>query len=624
MGSHLHIRSRSRRYVLPFIGRPAYVVAVLLMLLIPASIGPGLPPLAEAQAPKQVIKIAFFQPRTAPALNFYGTWAIQGFHLGLEYATGDRKPENLGLLMDLKEASYSLPDGRKIVVRVFDTKGSPDVAVARAREAIEQWGADILAGESFSSVAVSLASIAKQYGKLYFVVPAAAASITQDPVFNKYVFRVARNVEQDALAMTYYMVEVQGYKKFAFLAADYEFGWSFMESIQAALSRYTGVRIVALEWAPLTTTDFKPYLLRINASRPDVIGLIWAGDFSLIVRDMASLNMLGRIPLASIMIDLYTTNYINFCIPGMQGSLENLTAVTYDAYRASPSPLYQVLGRMMKEENIYPYDFLRGNACKALDKLSYARVPDLWHPPAFATAQFIVEAIKAVPDLNVDRMIAFLEGLTLETPMGTTTIRPEDHQALRPYYIVNMSIDRDPSSDTYGLVIGQHVGTIPFQKIIPRILTTYKPYPKNLSVSIKAPLIGTLPFTATLSAVIEGGTPPYTCEWLIGSSRINGTSVAYSFTDPGVYNITLRCVDSIGIRAEAMHQLVVVRPEAVSTQTIQLYTTIVITPTPTKPTTPTAEARPPQGFDAGLIAVIAVLIVAAAVAASLVLRRRSR
>jgi hypothetical protein len=81
---------------------------------------------------------------------------------------------------------------------------------------------------------------------------------------------------------------------------------------------------VALKWAPLTTTDFKPYLLRINASKPEVIGIIWAGDFSLIIRDMAALNMLGRIPIASIMIDLYTTNYINFCIPGMQGSLDRL------------------------------------------------------------------------------------------------------------------------------------------------------------------------------------------------------------------------------------------------------------------------------------------------------------
>ncbi|MEM2302150.1 MAG: ABC transporter substrate-binding protein, partial [Sulfolobales archaeon] len=460
------------RYRLKQIGSLAITAILLAAALV------ALADVATAQAPKTTIKIALFQPRTAPALNFYGTWAIQGFHLGLEYATGDKKPENLALLMGLKEASYSLPDGRRIVVKVFDTQGKSDVAISKAREAIEEWGADILAGETFSSLAVTLASIAKQYKKLYFVFPAAAASITQDPVFNKYVFRVARNTDQDAAAMTYFMVENLGYKRFAFLAADYEFGWSYMESIQAALSKYPGTRIVALEWVPLTATDFKPYLLRINASNPEVLGIIWAGDFSLIIRDLSALNMLGRIPLASVMIDLFTTNYINNCVPGVQGSLINITAVTYDAYvrnRASQTPLYGVLEKMMKEENLYPYDFLKGNPCKALDKLSGARVPDLWHPPAFATAQFIVEAIKAVPDLNVDRMIAFLEGLTLETPMGITTIRPEDHQALRPFYIVRYIVDNDPNSDTYGLTIGEYIATIPPEKVAPRILTSYKP-----------------------------------------------------------------------------------------------------------------------------------------------------
>jgi branched-chain amino acid transport system substrate-binding protein len=597
------------------LGKLSVYVVIAVMMLAAISIATQ----ASAETPKQVIKIAFFQPRTAPALNFYGTWAIQGFHLGLEYATGDRKPENLKLLLDLKEATYTMQDGRKIVVKVFDTRGNTDAAIAKAKEAIEEWRADILAGESFSSVAAALASIAKQYGKLYFVVPAAAASITQDPVFSKYIFRVARSVEQDALAMTYYMVEIQGYKRFAFLAADYEFGWSFMESIQAALSRYPGTRIVSLEWAPLTTTDFKPYLLRVNGSRPDVIGIIWAGDFSLIIKDMAALNMLGRIPLASIMIDLYTTNYINFCIPGMEGSLENLSAVTYDAYRASQSPLYKTLEKMIREENIYPYDFLKGHACKALDRLSSARVPDLWHPPAFATAQFIVETIKAVPDLNIDRAIAFLEGLTMETPMGATTIRPNDHQALRPYYVVNMTVDKDPNSDTYGLIIGEYITTIPFEKVVPRVLTTYKPYPKTFSVSIKGPLIGRAPYTADLSASIEGGTPPYTCEWSIEGRSINGTSVAYTFTRPGLFNISVRCQDSIGLKAEAFSQIAIVRPEEIT----QPQTPAQVQPTSPR-TTQIPETRTQHGFDITTIAVVIVMAIAIIVLIVLMLRRRSR
>jgi len=603
------------------------LVYVLLLLLLISTASVLCTNFVNTQAPKQVIKIAFFQPRTAPALNFYGTWAIQGFHLGLEYATGDRKPENLRLLMELKEVTYTLPDGRKIVVKVFDTKGSPSEAVIKAKEAIEEWGADILAGESFSSVAVTLASIAKQYGKLYFVVPAAASTITQDPIFNKYVFRVARNVDQDALAMVEFVVKNLGFKKFAFLAADYEFGWSFMEAFQYALSKFPGTRIVALEWVPLITTDFKPYLLRINASKPDIVILVWAGDFSLILRDMAALGMLGRVPMMNLFIDLFTMNYLNFCIPGLVNSLVNLTMPTYDAYRASPSPIYRILMQMMIEENIYSYDFLKGHPCPALDKLSRARVPDLWHPPAFATAQVIVEVIKAVPDLDTEKMIAFLEGLTLETPMGPTTIRPEDHQALRPYHIVRAVIDNNPNSDTYGLLIAEYVEKIPAEMIAPRILTSYKPYPKKLAVTIKAPLlITTVPYIASLSALIEGGTPPYTCEWVIGTEKVQGLAISYKFTAPGIYNITLKCSDAIGLKAEASHQIAVIRPEITPSPTP--IPTPTPTPTPTPPTpTPTTTPSPtptptaaPISLEA-LIAIVVIVIIIVVIAAFLLRRR---
>ena len=579
--------------------------------------------LTGAQEAKSEIRIALLQPRTAPVLNFYGTWAIQGFHLGLEYATGDKKPENLEKLLNMEDAVYRLPDGRSIIVRVFDTQGNPDFAASKAREAIEEWGADILAGVTFSSVAVTVAAVAKEYEIPFFVFPAAAATITQEPVFSKYVFRVARNVEQDSLAMAYYSVEVQGYKKFAILAADYEFGWSYVEAIQAALSRYPGTRIVQISWAPLTTTDFRPYLERIREAQPDVLILVWAGDFSPIFRDLAALGMLEEIPLASFMVDLFTTNFLNFCIPGLEGILEGLQAITYDAYRANPSPMYETLSSMMVEEDIRPYDFLEGHPCEALDKLSKARVPDLWHPPAFATAQFIVDAVKAVPDLDKDRFIAYLEGRTMETPMGLTTIRAEDHQALRPFFIVNITIDTDPESETYGLAVGKHVDTIPLEVVTPRILTSYKPYPKEFSVTLSVPsTVGTVPFTTRLTASIEGGTPPYECTWSLGDGTSReGLTVEHTYSEPGIYKVEVRCSDKIGLEASDSAEIAVVRKESLK----DVETTP--TKTPEKPpeekttrietvTTPGAE-----GLSALTIALAVAVIVLLATTIYLALRR---
>jgi hypothetical protein len=107
------------------LSRRVFLGAILSLLIIA---GAPLSWLSTAQEAKSEVRIALLQPRTAPVLNFYGTWAIQGFHLGLEYATGDRKPGNLEKLLNMEEASYQLPDGRTIVVRVFDTQGNPNVA----------------------------------------------------------------------------------------------------------------------------------------------------------------------------------------------------------------------------------------------------------------------------------------------------------------------------------------------------------------------------------------------------------------------------------------------------------------------------------------------------------------
>jgi len=533
------------------------VCLVTIFLLATVLVNPNV-----VSAQKQTIKIAYFQPRTAKIMNFYGTWLIQGFHLGLEYATGDKNPSNLKTLLDGGEAVYNMPDGRKVVVKVFDTQGSPDIAVERAKEAIEDWGADILAGGCFSSVAAKIEAIAKEYQILYFM-EAAAASLTQDPLFNKYVFRVMRTAEQDAWAQAYLAIEEHGFKTFGIMAIDYEFGWSSVEALQAAISSYPDCRIVAITWPPMTCVDFRPYLEPILAAQPDVFIAVWAGDFSALLRDLVALNVWNKTYAPWVGADFYTNNYLNFGIPGVEGILIGRECWVHDSYMKNhPAPLYQTLCEMVKEENITPDEFLRGHSCPQLDKLSYARVPETWFPGAFATAQFIIDAITAVPDLDTDRMIAHLEGRSLETPIGQIRIRPEDHQGIRPYFIGRFVIDNDTSSDTYGLVTIEYVDTIPAEKIEPRIMTTYTPYPKSFTVTASAsPTTGAAPLTVSFTATSMMGTPPYTYEWDFGDGATSTEqNPIHTYENPGVYNVTVTSTDALGLKASSTIQIVVTEP----------------------------------------------------------------
>jgi branched-chain amino acid transport system substrate-binding protein len=71
-------------------------------------------------------------------------------------------------------------------------------------------------------------------------------------------------------------------------------------------------------------------------------------------------------------------------------------------------------------------------------------VPGLFTECGFATAQAVVAALQATEgDTLPEAMIPALEGLTWEGPKGEYYIRPEDHQALQPMYIIEL-VDTNP------------------------------------------------------------------------------------------------------------------------------------------------------------------------------------
>jgi branched-chain amino acid transport system substrate-binding protein len=46
----------------------------------------------------------------------------------------------------------------------------------------------------------------------------------------------------------------------------------------------------------------------------------------------------------------------------------------------------------------------------------------------------VVEGIKKAGSTDTEALIAAMEGMSFETPKGTMTFRPEDHQALQSMY----------------------------------------------------------------------------------------------------------------------------------------------------------------------------------------------
>jgi branched-chain amino acid transport system substrate-binding protein len=356
--------------------------------------------------------------------------------------------------------------GREFQITYYDTLGDPTTGAALAVQAFEQDGMDFLVGGTSSAVAAAISPIAEQYEKLYFISPGADSELTASK-FNKYIFRVARNNWHDAKAGIQYAIDTVGAKNFAFLAADYSFGWSGVTTMSAEVTARGG-RVVATEYALLYQADYSTQMTNLLAADTltgiDMLILIWAGDFSVLYRDIMANNIPTSMNMSTAVIDLLSMNTIEATLTP-PATLINSTGLSLYGYKLPDNDVNDWMVQAHVDRNIKPNGaFL----------LNY-RVPELFTASGFGTAQFLIEAANAVPDLDTDKMICYLEGLNITTPKGPTYMRPTDHQGLAEMYIAKIVNDTDSTSETYNMLVGELVERLPALSVAPPVGTTYTP-----------------------------------------------------------------------------------------------------------------------------------------------------
>lgn len=346
---------------------------------------------APALAQDGPVKIAHVYGKTG-ALEAYATQSHNGLMLGLEYYTN---------------GTFEVA-GRKIEIIEKDTQIQPDIGRALLAEAYGDDNVDIAIGDVSSGVALAMLPVAEEYGKILIVEPAVADSITGSN-FNRYIFRTARNSSQDAISNAVALGK-EGVK-IATLAQDYAFGRDGVAAFREALEG-TPAELVFEEYAPQDTTDFTAHAQRIfdalaGTEGRKIIFVIWAGGG----------NPLGKIndmDPARLGIELATGGNILPALvayrdfPGMEGA-------TYYYYESPENPV---------NDWLVEQHFARFNS-----------PPDFFTAGGFAAAGAVVAALEATGgDTDAEALIPAMEGMSWDTPKGTMTFRPEDHQALQDMY----------------------------------------------------------------------------------------------------------------------------------------------------------------------------------------------
>lgn len=340
---------------------------------------------------KATIKIGVLASLTG-ALEAYGKQTVQGFELGLDYAT---------------EGTFKV-NGHPIEFIIEDTETKPEVAIKKATKLLEEDEVDFLVGSSSSGDTLAVLPLAEEYETVMVVEPAVADSITGSE-FNRYIFRTSRNSSQDAVAGAA-AIAGEGVK-IATLAPDSSFGQDGIAAFkEAALN--LGAEIVHEEFADPAATDFTSNIQKIIEAEPDYLFVVWAGANSP-WNQISDMKVQEKgIKISTGAPDIAVLSTMNALV-GMEGF-----TVYYHTL-----PQNDVNAWLVEEHK----------------KRFNGAVPDLFTPGGMSAAIAIVEAIKKTEgNTDADTLITAMEGMSFETPKGKMTFRPEDHQAMQTLYAIKL------------------------------------------------------------------------------------------------------------------------------------------------------------------------------------------
>jgi branched-chain amino acid transport system substrate-binding protein len=344
------------------------------------------------------VKIALIHGLSGSPLEAYSKQTHTGFEMGIEYATkgtGEVK-------------------GRKIEIIKKDPQFKPDLARALLAEAYGDDEALIAVGATSSGVTTAMLPVAAEYEKILIVEPAVADSLT-GPDSNRYVFKTSRNSSMDMQAQA---LALQPDEKLfvATIAQDYAFGRDGIAAFRKTLDG-TGATIVHEEYVPQQATDFTASIQRIFNALQDKEG-----------RKVVFINVAG--------IDVFTP--LLAAEPGrydieISGGGNILPVL--ETYKAMPG---------MEGAMYYYYEAPKNEVNDWLVKEHMARFntpPDFFTAGGMAAALAVVKALETAEDWETETLISTMEGMSWETPKGTMTFRPEDHQALQSMYHFKIKVD---------------------------------------------------------------------------------------------------------------------------------------------------------------------------------------
>ena len=194
--------------------------------------------------------------------------------MGGPYAANTGLGSVLGAQMAVEDFMRNNPAIKAEVVQA-DLQLKPDVAVAIARDWLDNQGVDVVTDVPLSSAAFAIADMVKQKDKVAIFTGAASAAVTGEKCGPNHIHFV-----YDTWSMPHGVVEAavkEGRDTWFFITADYAFGHSLQKDAASFVTE-AGGKVLGRALAPFPgTTDFSAFLVQAKASGAKVVGLANGG-----------------------------------------------------------------------------------------------------------------------------------------------------------------------------------------------------------------------------------------------------------------------------------------------------------------------------------------------------------
>ena len=201
---------------------------------------------AAAQEP---IKLGFFGPLTE-RFAALGLDAKKGTDLAIKQAN-----------------SAGGVSARKIELISYDDRGNRTEAVAVARKLIEQDKVVAIVGGSLSLTSIAAAPVISEAKVPMVAAYSNAVGVVKG---NDYVFRWASVADVQGWIMAHHAVQERGYKRFALLAQDEEYGRGIINGAEKGFAKLGGEVLYKKAFAP-TEREFRAMMTEIKSLNVDAV-----------------------------------------------------------------------------------------------------------------------------------------------------------------------------------------------------------------------------------------------------------------------------------------------------------------------------------------------------------------